>query len=131
VEAPEELWIPLVDEPIGSIVAKIQEEHPEIGKLVDSPRQVLAFRTFAYIRVGILLGQMLVDDDIEPYNGSETWVDVLLRNPKHRDEVVREVRAVAEEIAGDPRYSGEEQLGPDEQTRERFRRFAQEHLSED
>jgi hypothetical protein len=131
VEAPEELWIPLVDEPIGSIVAKIQEENPDIGKLVDSPHRLLAFRTFAYIRVGILLGRMLVDDDIEPYNGSDTWIDVVLRNPKHRDEVVREVRAVAQEIASDPRYSGEEPLGPDAQARERFRRFARDHLSDD
>ena len=57
---PEDLWIPLVDEPIGSIVARIQEEDPELGGLVASPHRLLAFRTFAYIRVGILLGELLV-----------------------------------------------------------------------
>ena len=68
----EELWIPLVDEPIGSIVAQIQAEHPEIAELVSSPHRLLAFRTFAYIRVGIVLGELLVEHDLDPYNGSDT-----------------------------------------------------------
>jgi hypothetical protein len=120
----EDLWIPLVDEPIGSIVAQIQEEHPEIAKLVDSPHRLLAFKTFAYIRVGIVLGELLVDSDLEPYNGSETWIEDLLRNPDYKARVVGEVKAVAEEIAGDPRYAGEAPLGPDEAARARFRDFA-------
>jgi hypothetical protein len=124
----DEIWIPLVDEPIGTIVATIQREHPEISELVDSPHRVLAFRTFAYIRVGILLGQLLVEHDVEPYDGSETWIDALLKNPTYRDEVVREVRAVAEEIAADPRYARDEPLGPDEDARARFREFAKRQL---
>jgi len=120
----EEIWIPLVDEPIGTIVAKIQEEHPEITELVDSPHRVLAFRTFAYIRVGILLGQLLVDSDADPYDGSETWIDAVLKDPAHKEQVVREVRAVAEEIANDPKYAQEEALGPDDEARRRFREFA-------
>ena len=56
---PEEVWLPLVDEPVGDIVARIQAEDPEIDRLVGSPHRVLAFRTFAYIRVGILLGRLL------------------------------------------------------------------------
>src|ERR671937_2435348 len=109
----EEIWIPLVDEPIGSIVAKVQEEQPEIARLVDFPHRVLAFRTFAYIRVGILLGQMLVEHDVPPYNGSGTWIEALLRDSAPRELVVGEVRAVAEEIAADPRYAHEDPLGPD------------------
>jgi hypothetical protein len=124
----EEIWIPLVDEPIGTIVAKIQEEHPEIGELVDSPHRVLAFRTFAYIRVGILLGQLLVDSDVDPYDGSETWIDAVLKDPAHKEQVVREVRAVAEEIANDPKYAQEEALGPDDEARRRFREFAKKQL---
>jgi hypothetical protein len=127
----EEIWLPLVDEPIGSIVQKIQEEDPEIGRLVGSPHRILAFRTFAYIRVGIALGQMLFDHDLPPYDGSETWVEQLLREPKHREELVREVRAVAEEIASDPKYADEEPLGPDDAARERFRTFAREQLAKD
>ncbi len=126
----EDLWIPLVDEPIGTIVAKIQEEHPEIAELVDSPHRVLAFRTFAYIRVGILLGQLLVDSDVDPYDGSETWIDAVLKDPAHKEQVVREVRAVAEEIANDPKYAQEEPLGPDEEARRRFREFAKKQLTE-
>ena len=119
----EEIWIPLVDEPIGTIVAQIQDENPDIGKLVDSPQRLLAFKTFAYIRVGIVLGELLVDSDIEPYNGSQTWVDNLLLNPEHKARVVAEVRAVAEEIGRDPRYAADSPIGPDEAARERFREF--------
>jgi hypothetical protein len=124
----DDLWIPLVDEPIGSIVARIQEDDPDIDRLVSSPQRLLAFRTFAYIRVGLLLGQLLVDDDLDPYDGSETWVETLLRDPEHRAEVEREVRAVAEEIAADPAYADDDEIGPDETVRERFREFARRRL---
>jgi hypothetical protein len=126
----EDVWIPLVDEPIGSIVAQIEEYDPEIRALVDSPRRLLAFKTFSYIRVGLLLGQLLVDHDVEPYDGSETWIEALLRDPAHHARVAAEVRAVAEEIANDPRYSGEESLGPDEAARDRFREFARRRLDD-
>src|SRR5215218_2544720 len=124
----DEVWIPLVDEPIGSIVAQIQEETPEIARLVDSPRKILAFRTFAYIRVGIVLGQLLVENDISEYDGSETWIESILRNPAHHERVAREVLAVAEEIAADPRPAADEPMGPDDEVRERFRAFARDRL---
>jgi hypothetical protein len=125
----EELWIPLVDEPIGTIVAQLQEEDPELDELVSSPDRLLAFRTFAYIRVGLLLGELLVDQDVDPYDGSETWIDRLLENPEHRAAVAREVRAVAEEIAADATDADDEPLGPDEETRRRFRQFAKSRLT--
>ena len=125
---PEELWIPLVDEPIGSIVAQVQAEDPDLHELVSSPHRLLAFRTFAYIRVGVLLGELLVEQDVDPYDGSDTWVDAILANPTHRAAVAGEVRAVAEEIAADPAYAEHEQLGPDEETRRRFREFAKRQL---
>jgi hypothetical protein len=118
----EDVWIPLVDEPIGSIVEQIQQEHPEIGELVATPQRLLAFKTFAYIRVGILLGELLMEDDVEPYNGSETWVSKLLANPEHKQRVVDEVREVAESVARD--IPVDESLGPDAAARERFRAFA-------
>ncbi|MDX6486992.1 MAG: hypothetical protein QOF43_2145, partial [Gaiellaceae bacterium] len=99
----DELWIPLVDEPIGSIVGALQATHPEIDELVSSPHKILAFRTFAYIRVGILLGQLLVEHDVPEYDGTETWIEALLRDPRHEQAVVNELRAVAEEVAADPR----------------------------
>lgn len=119
---PEEVWIPLVDEPIGRIVKQVQQEHPEIARLVETPQRQLAFKTFAYIRVGVLLGELLVENDIDPYNGSETWIEKLLANPEHRSRVVAEVKAVAEEVARD--VGDELPLGPDEAARERFREFA-------
>jgi hypothetical protein len=128
VDGPEDLWIPLVDEPIGGIVAQIEEADPALRALVASPRRLLAFRTFAYIRVGLLLGQLLVEHDLEPYDGDETWVDQLMRDPANSARVHAEVRAVAEEIAADPRYGEEEHLGPDEGARDRFREFAKRQL---
>jgi hypothetical protein len=124
----EDVWIPLVDEPIGSIVEQIQGEDPNIERLVGTPRRILAFRTFAYIRVGILLGQLLVEHDVPEYDGTETWIETLLRDPRHRDAVVRELRAVAEEVAADPRYAGDDRMGPDDEARERFREFARKQL---
>lgn len=125
---PEEVWLPLVDEPVGDIVARIQAEDPEIDRLVGSPHRVLAFRTFAYIRTGLLLGQLLFDHDVPAWDGSESWVDALLRDPAHRAAIEREVRTVAEEIASDPQYADDGPLAPDEGARDRFRAFAREHL---
>jgi hypothetical protein len=124
----EELWIPLVDEPLGSIIEQIQRENPDIQKLIESPHRILAFRTFAYIRCGLLLGQLLFDNDVPAYDGSESWIEALLREPAHHEALAREVRAVAEEIAADPKYADEGPLGPDDAARERFRAFAREHL---
>ena len=124
----DELWIPLVDEPIGSIVDRILREDSRLAAKVETPHRILAFRTFAYIRTGILLGQLLFDHDIPDYDGSDNWVEALLREPAHREAIEREVRAVAEEIAADPKYSDDGPLGPDDEARSRFRAFARERL---
>jgi len=124
----DELWIPLVDEPIGSIVQQILDENPDIAGLVESPHRILAFRTFAYIRCGIVLGQLLFDNDVPAYDGSDSWVEALLKQPAHHEALAREVRAVAEEIAADPKYADDGPLGPDDAARERFRAFAREQL---
>jgi len=124
----EDLWIPLVDEPIGAIVDQLQADHPEIDRLVASPHRILAFRTFAYIRVGVLLGRLLVEEDVPAYDGTETWIETLLRNPRHKQAVVDELRTVAAEIAADPRYANDEPVGPDEEARQRFREFAKKQL---
>ena len=124
----EDIWVPLVDEPIGSIVQRLQAEAPAVDALVSTPRRVLAFRTFAYIRVGLVLGQRLFDHDLPAYDGSEAWVDALLADPAHHAALAHEVRAVAEEIAADPKYAGDDQLGPDDEARARFRAFARERL---
>jgi hypothetical protein len=123
--ATDDVWLPLVDEPIGAFVTKLQEEDPELAALVASPRRQLAFRTFAYIRVGVLLGSLLVDTEVES-EGGRTWVEQLLADPKHRDAAVEEVRRVAREVAADPKLAEEEPVGPDDAARERFRKFARE-----
>jgi hypothetical protein len=124
----DDIWLPLVDEPIGGIVARLEGEDPELQRQVGSPRRLLAFRTFAYIRVGIVLGQLLFEDEIEPYDGSEAWVEKLLTDPRHREALVSELRTTADEILADPRYADDEPLGPDEGARERFREFARKRL---
>jgi hypothetical protein len=78
---PDEIWLPLVDEPVGDIVARLQAEDPEIERLVGSPHRVLAFRTFAYIRVGILLGELLFEQELTPEDADDNWVEALLRDP--------------------------------------------------
>src|SRR5207244_1464171 len=83
-----------------------------------SRNRVRALRTFAYIRVGILLGELLFEQERDHSDADETWVEALLRDPKTREALHREVRAVAEEIAADPRYADEEPLGPDDAARE-------------
>jgi hypothetical protein len=126
----EEIWIPLVDEPIGSIVAEIQQQNPDIDALVSTPHRLLAFRTFAYIRTGIVLGQLLFDNDLPPYDGSETWIEALLREPRHLQTLTDEIRRVAEEVAGDPKFADDERLGPDDAARARFQDFARKKLAE-
>ena len=121
--AQDEFWLPLVDEPIGELVARLQEDDPEIAGLVASPRRQLAFRTFAYVRAGILLGSLLVDHDVAN-EGSRTWIDELLADPAHRAAVEEEIRTVAREVAADPKLADDQPLGPDEAARERFRAFA-------
>jgi len=127
MSSPEDVWIPLVDEPIGSIVQEIQEAHPDIDELIVGPHRALAFRTFAYIRIGMLLGELLVDTDV-PATSDDSWVETLLREPANYEAVVREVRAVAEEIAADDRYAAEEPVGPDDAARDRFKEFARKQL---
>lgn len=122
----QDVWIPLVDEPIGSIVQEIQDATPEIAELVVGPRRMLAFRTFAYIRVGMLLGQLLLETDVA--DRDETWVETLLRDPANYEAVVREVLSVAEEVAADASLGSDEAPGPDDETRQRFREFARKQL---
>lgn len=124
----DDVWLQLVDEPIGAIVAEIEAEDPELEALVaESPEKLLAFRTFANIRVGIVLGRLLVEEEVEAYDGSETWVETLLKNPEHRREIVAEVGAVAEELARDEDAEG---ASPDEAMRTRFREFARRELDD-
>lgn len=123
----EELWIPLVDEPIGSIVSRIEAEDAEVARLVSTPRRLLAFRTFSYIRVGLLLGELLLEQDVSTAESDgDTWVDALMRNPRLAERVRAEVREVARETAADPAYADD---GPDDAARDRFREFAKKHLS--
>jgi hypothetical protein len=57
-------------------------------------------------------------------DGSRTWIDELLADPAHRKAVEDEIRAVARDVADDPKLADDAPLGPDEAARERFRAFA-------
>ena len=123
----DEVWLQLVDEPIAAVVAEIEADDPELRELVATPEKLLAFRTFANIRVGVVLGRLLVEEEVAAYDGSETWVESLLKNPEHRREIVAEVRSVAKELAQDEEAVG---ASPDEATRARFRDFARRELGD-
>jgi hypothetical protein len=125
--ATDEFWIPLVDEPIGEVVAAIERAHPELAERLDSPQKLLAFRTFAYIRVGVVLGRLLIERDDAGSEG-ETWVEALARDPEIRGELEREVLVVADEVAAE--FAEEEAVGPDEAARRRFRAFARRTLDQ-
>jgi hypothetical protein len=121
----DEVWIPLVDEAIGDIVTQLESEHEDIGGLLDSPQKVLAFRTFANIRAGMVLGRLLVERDLAPGAEDEPWVQQLAREPEVRDELLAELREVAEQLAEE---DDAEPAAPDAAARERFRAFARRTL---
>jgi hypothetical protein len=123
----DDLSLTFADEPIAAIVNEIEAADPELVALVDSPEKLLAFRTFSSIRVGMVLGRLLMEHEVEAYDGSETWVQGLLRNPAHREEIAAEVRAVAKELSD---AQLDDALGPDDATRERFRDFARRELGD-
>ena len=68
-----------------------------------------------------------MESDIDPYDGSENWIDALLENPAHREAVAREVEGGR---GRDRRRSGVRGRGsgPDEEARRRFREFAKKRL---
>jgi hypothetical protein len=131
VTGDDELWIPLVDEPIGTFVSQIQNENEDIAAAVASPRRLLAFRTFAYLRLGMLLGRLLIERDLEVSEESPSWAEQLLAEPDVRAQAIAEIRGVAEELAADPTYADDAPLGPDEAERARFVEFAKSRLSGD
>lgn len=123
----DDLWLTFADEPIAAIVNEIEAQDPELPALVDTPEKLLAFRTFSSIRVGIVLGRLLMDNEVAAYDGSETWVEGLLQDPVHREQIASEVRAVAKELSV---ARLDDALGPDDATRERFREFARRELGD-
>ncbi len=126
-----ELWIPLVDEPIGTFVDGLLAEHEDLARAVASPRRLLAFRTFSYLRVGMLLGRLLMESDVDTSAGVQSWAEQLLDDPVIRARAVAEVRAVGEEVAADAAYADETALGPDDAERARFLEFAKRRLASD
>jgi hypothetical protein len=119
----DDFWVPLVDEPIGDLVAEVQRDDAEVAALVASPRRQLAFRTFAYVRAGLVLGELLVDTEVSPDAG-EGWVREVLRDPAARARVVAEIRAVALEVAADRALAEADEATPDPQARARFLKAA-------
>ena len=118
VTEQDDLWLGLVDEPIGAIVTEIEAEDPELRALVATPEKLLAFRTFANIRVGIVLGRLLMEEEVEAYDGSETWVEALLREP----EASRRDRGRGPRRRRGAGGGGRRSPGPDEAARDRFQR---------
>ena len=70
-----------------------------------------------------------MENDVKP-DESVTWAEQLAQSTEHHEKVVREVLAVAEEVAADPAYAGEH-LGPNDEERQRFSEFAKRRLAAD
>ena len=69
---------------------QIQADDPDIDALIATPHRLLAFRTFAYVRVGLLLGQLLFDAaTCRRMTARRPGWTQLLRDPKHHDAAER------------------------------------------
>ena len=123
----DDAWLSLADGPLVGIVSELETATPELTEGLDSLEKLLAFRTFAGIRVGMLLGRLLMENEVAAYDGSETWVEELLKDPEHREAIAAEVRAVAEELK---RVEVPEGTAPDDAMRDRFRAFARRELGD-
>jgi hypothetical protein len=126
VTVQDDAWLPLADGPLAAIVSELETATPELTEGLDSLEKLLAFRTFAAIRVGIVLGRLLMENEVEAYDGSETWVEGLVRNHEHREAIAAEVRAVAEELE---RIEVPEGTAPDDAMRDRFRAFVRREVT--
>ena len=91
-------------------------------------RRILAFRTFAYIRVGILLGRLLVENDVP---GIRRLRDLDRGAAARRAAPARRSCGAARGRRGDRGRSAlratREAIGPDDEARARFREFAAKH----
>jgi hypothetical protein len=121
----EDLWIPLVDEAIGEIIVELEHENPDLQEALDTPQKLLAFRTFANIRVGMVLGRQLVERDLAPGSEGDPWVRQLAAEPEVRAELLDELRDLAQDLADEDE---DEAAVPDEAARDRFRAFARRTL---
>ena len=75
-----DLWLPLVDEPIRAIVSEIEAEDPACAS--SSPRRKSSSpsepsRTSA----SGSFGRLLMEEEVEAYDGSETWVRACCGTP--------------------------------------------------
>ena len=112
--------LPLVDGPIADLVARVLADDAELAALVASPRRRLAFRTFAAVRAGLVLGELLVDRGRRDEEAA--WVDAVLADPESEARVVAEIRAVAHEVASDASLGDHDAADPGPTVRERFLR---------
>ncbi|MBA2614679.1 MAG: hypothetical protein H0U90_02705 [Actinobacteria bacterium] len=123
----DELWISLVDEPIGNFVANVQAADPDLAAMVASPQRQLVFRAFAYIRVGLVLGELLVEHGA-PLPDPSRWVEDLLADPVSRARAAEEVRAVARDVTADPELAELDEAAPGAAAREQFLKLTRERL---
>lgn len=116
----------ICDDALDEVIEQIQEGDPVLAELRHSPRHQLAFRTFACLKAGILLGQQLVERDVE----GDDWVAQLLEDPDLYDRLRAEVESVGYQIACDPSLVHERPRQPDPAMRRRFLLLADSLLAE-
>lgn len=109
------------EEALDEVIERIQDGDPVLSELRNSPRHQLAFRTFACLRAGILLGQWLSERDVD----GDDWVAQLLEEPELYERLCAEVESVGYQIACDPSLVHERPHQPDPAMRRRFLRMAE------
>jgi hypothetical protein len=122
----------LLDDSLNEVINEIQYGDPVLAELADSPRHQLAFRTFAWLKAGVLLGELLVERDLEAsaVTGS-SWMSELLDDPEVRARLEAEVQAVGYQVAAEPALVHARPVRPDPATRERFLKMAESLLASD
>jgi hypothetical protein len=111
---------------INDLISSIQAGDLVLSELQLSPRHQLAFRTFAWLRAGIVLGQLLMERDLRPQEGR--WVEELLADSEVREVVVEAVQKLGYQIASDPELVHARAVRPDPEARLRFLEHAQAAL---
>lgn len=122
---PNDIIADVCEDVIDAVIEEIQDGDLVLIELRNSPRHQLAFRTFACLKAGILLGQQLVERDVE----GDDWVAQLLEEPAVYDRLRAEVESVGYQIACDPSLVHERPRQPDAAMRRRFMLLAESLLS--
>jgi hypothetical protein len=106
----------LLDDSLNEVINEIQYSDPVLAELAEEPLHQLAFRTFAWLRAGVLLGEQLMESEVP----EEGWMGKLLEDPDVRARLEAEIEDVGYQIAADPDLVHARPVLPDPEVKARF-----------